>query len=140
MAVVAPAGPFDRESFDKGLAVLASRYTPVFDDALFESHRYLAGSDASRGSQLQRALDDQSIRGVFAARGGYGAMRLLPLNFTTPKIIAGFSDITALHLAAQKHGWQSLHAPVLTQLGKQPAEVVERMFATLEGKIGRAHV
>ncbi len=134
VAVVAPAGPFDRESFDKGLAVLASRYTPVFDDTLFEAHRYLAGTDASRGSQLQRALDDHSIRGVFAARGGYGAMRLLPLNFTTPKIIAGFSDITALHLAAQKHGWQSLHAPVLTQLGKQPAEVVERMFATLEGR------
>ena len=72
---------------------------------------------------------------MFAARGGYGAMRLLPsLRFTTPKLLVGFSDVTALHLAAQKHGWRSVHAPVLTQLGKQPTDVVERLFAVLEGQ------
>jgi muramoyltetrapeptide carboxypeptidase len=135
VAVVAPSGPFDRPSFDKGLEVLARRYQPVFTDRLFETHRYLAGTDASRGSELQQALADDTIRAVFAARGGYGAMRLLPsLRFTTPKLLVGFSDVTALHLAAQQHGWRSLHAPVLTQLGKQPAEVVERLFALLEGQ------
>lgn len=132
---MAPAGPFEREPFDAGLAVLSSRYTPVFDARLFEAHRYLAGVDASRGAQLQRALGDDSLHGIFAARGGYGAMRLLPLlRFSTPKLIAGFSDVTALHLAAQQQGWRSLHAPVLTQLGKQPPEVIERFFALLEGR------
>ena len=132
---MAPAGPFEREPFDAGLAVLSSRYTPVFDARLFEAHRYLAGVDASRGAQLQRALGDDSLHGIFAARGGYGAMRLLPLlRFSTPKLVAGFSDVTALHLAAQQQGWRSLHAPVLTQLGKQPPEVIERFFALLEGR------
>ena len=135
VAVVAPSGPFDRPSFDKGLEVLARRYRPVFTERLFETHRYLAGTDASRGAELQQALADDGIRAVFAARGGYGAMRLLPsLRFTTPRLVVGFSDVTALHLAAQRHGWRSLHAPVLTQLGKQPADVVERLFALLEGQ------
>lgn len=135
VAVVAPAGPFDRPSFDKGLEVLARRYTPVFTDALFESHRYLAGTDASRAAQLQAALDDASCTAVFAARGGYGAMRLLPsMKLGAPKWLVGFSDITALHCAAQVKGWQSLHAPVLTQLGKQSPEVIAQCFALLEGQ------
>jgi muramoyltetrapeptide carboxypeptidase len=135
VAVVAPSGPFDRASFDKGLEVVARRYQPVFTERLFESHRYLAGTDASRAAELQRALDDEGLRAIFAARGGYGAMRLLPsLTFKQPTWLCGFSDTTALHLAAQRQGWRSLHAPVLTQLGKQPADVVERLFAILEGR------
>lgn len=135
VAVVAPAGPFDRESFQVGVQVLARRYRPSFDDGLFSATRYLAGDDARRGAELQRALDDDSVRAVFAARGGYGVMRLLPgLRFDgrRPKPLVGFSDLTALHAAAQRAGWRSLHAPVLTQLGRQAADVQERLFALLE--------
>lgn len=135
VAVVAPAGPFDRPSFEKGLALVAARYQPVFDERLFATHRYLAGTDEARLAQLQAALDDDSLRAVFAARGGYGAMRLLPkLQLRAPKHLVGFSDVTALHLAAQRQGWQSLHAPVLTQLGKQSPELVSRVFDALEGR------
>lgn len=135
VAVVAPSGPFDRPSFEKGLEVLARRYQPVFTERLFETHRYLAGTDDARAAELQRALDDDALRAVFTARGGYGAMRLLPtLRLSTPKLVVGFSDATALHLAAQKQGWRSVHGPVLTQLGRQPAEVVDRLFAVLEGQ------
>lgn len=136
VAVVAPAGPFDRPSFERGLEVLRGRYQPVFSERLFDTHRYLAGTDAVRGGDLQQALDDSSIKAIFAARGGYGAMRLLP-SLKLPessKWLVGFSDITALHLAAQEKGWQSLHAPVLTQLGKQSPEVVAHFFDALEGK------
>lgn len=132
---MAPSGPFDRPTFERGLALVAARYRATFDERLFATHRYLAGTDDARLAQLQAALDDAEVRAIFAARGGYGAMRLLPrLRFTTPKHLVGFSDVTALHLAAQRHGWQSLHAPVLTQLGKQPADVVARVFAALEGR------
>jgi len=62
-------------------------------------------------------------------------MRLLPsLRFSSPKLIVGFSDFTALHCGAQQHGWRSLHGPVLTQLGKQSNEVIDRLYALLEGK------
>ena len=133
VAVVAPSGPFDRPSFEKGLELLSRRYQPVFTERIFEAHRYLAGTDVARSAELQAALDDDGLRAVFAARGGYGAMHLLPsLKLSTPKWLVGFSDFTALHGAAQKHGWRSVHAPVLTQLGKQSAEVVERLFQLLE--------
>lgn len=135
VAVVAPSGPFDRPSFEKGLEVLSRRYQPVFTERLFSAHRYLAGTDEARQAELQAALDDDSLRAVFAARGGYGAMRLLPsLRLGTPKHLVGFSDFTALHCVAQSKGWRSLHAPVLTQLGKQPADVIDRLFALLESQ------
>lgn len=134
IAVVAPSGPFDRQSFDQGLAVLVSRYQARFEEGLFSTERYLAGNDARRLAELQRALDDGQVKAVFAARGGYGAMRLLPrLNWpAAPKLLVGFSDITALHAAGQLAGWKTLHAPVLTQLGKQPPAVRERLFSLLE--------
>jgi muramoyltetrapeptide carboxypeptidase len=135
VAVVAPASAFDRESFDAGLRVLAARYRPVFDEGLFARARYLAGNDARRHDELEAALADDRVRGVFAARGGYGMIRLLPklrVGGLAPKPVVGFSDLTALHLALQAAGWVSVHGPVLTQLGRQPDEVIGRLFDLLE--------
>ena len=137
VAVVAPSGPFDRESFDKGLSLLKARYQPRYSEGLFSAERYLAGNDARRLAELQGALDDPSVKAIFAARGGYGAMRLLPkLKWpAAPKLLIGFSDVTALHGAAAARGWKTVHAPVLTQLGKQPPEVLARFFALLESPL-----
>ncbi len=139
VAVVAPAGPFDRPSFEAGLRILAERYRPVFDPGLFARARYLAGDDARRLDELTAALADESVQAVFAARGGYGSLRLLARLWPKlqgagfrPKPVIGFSDITALHLAVQAAGWTSIHGPVLTQLGAQPRAVADRLFALLE--------
>ena len=134
VAVIAPAGPFDRPSFEKGLAVVQRRYAPSFDPGIFSTHRYLAGDDARRLQELRAATAKEAI---FCARGGYGAHRLirsLKAGDVRPQALVGFSDITALHALWQCAGYRSLHAPVLTQLGNQPAEVVERLFATLESE------
>jgi muramoyltetrapeptide carboxypeptidase len=132
VAVAAPSGPFDRPSFEKGLAVLAARYQPVVRPDIFSTHRYLAGDDTRRLAELRDAL---RLPAVFCARGGYGAMRLLP-SLTPSEFpalpLVGFSDITALHAGCALAGHRSAHAPVLTQLGNQPAEVVERLWALLE--------
>ena len=132
---MAPAGSFDRPSFEAGLKLLAHRYQPVYDEGIFDTDRYLAGSDARRLAELAAALGDPRLRGVFCARGGYGVMRLLPrISFgaISPKPVVGFSDITALHLSLQAAGWVSFHGPVLTQLGRQSKEVAERLFQVLE--------
>src|SRR5262249_31545829 len=71
----------------------------------------------------------------FAARGGYGAMRLLAklrIEGVAPRLLVGFSDITALHAALQAAGWVSIHGPVVLQLRSQPPAVVERLLALLE--------
>lgn len=135
LGVVAPSGPFDREKFEKGLAVLAGRYRVEVAPEAGESFRYLAGPDESRARSLQRCLDDAEVGAIIAARGGYGAMRLLEvLNPKRAATVVGFSDVTALHLAWQARRWRSVHGPVVTQLGAQPSDVVTRTFDLLEGR------
>lgn len=107
MAVVAPSGPVDQALLSAGCEILrrwgldvtcAPHVTARHDDL-----PYLAGSDADRAQDLQRAWLDPSIDAVMCARGGYGAQRVIDLldwaamSQAAPKIFAGSSDITALH-------------------------------------------
>jgi muramoyltetrapeptide carboxypeptidase len=136
VAVIAPASAFDRASFESGLALVGARYDVHYRPAIFERRRYLAGSDDRRLGELTEALLDPAIRGVFCARGGYGATRLLArlaaLAPATPKPLVGFSDITALHMWLQSRGVMSIHGPVLTQLGLLPEATRQRLFHLLE--------
>ena len=137
VAVIAPASAFDRPSFEAGLALIAERYRTAYGPGVFERHRYLAGDDARRLGELTAALGDPDVRAVFCARGGYGAMRLLARLAAAsppspPKLLVGFSDITALHLWLQGLGRISVHGPVLTQLGRLPPGTCERLFSVLE--------
>ena len=142
VTVVAPAGPVERESLEAGLRVLAGRYEATWDLALLSRARYLAGDDARRAGELCDALGDPLVKGVIAARGGYGSLRLLPRLWPAPlrdgsppghsKLLVGFSDITALHCALQAMGQVSVHGPSVNQLATQPHAVVERFFALLE--------
>ena len=135
VTVVAPAGPFDRDALQAGVAVLEQRYAVRLAPGVFSHQRYLAGSDARRLAELTTALADPQCEGIFCARGGYGAMRLLrglEGVMPAPKPVVGFSDITALHAWLQRNGLVSLHGPVLTQLGKLDTPTHERLFALLE--------
>jgi len=138
VAIIAPSGPFDRESFEAGLAPLEQRYRLQYDARLFERYRYLAGEDSRRLGELLTALQDPEVKAIFCARGGYGAMRLLPglAAALSPgagsKPLVGFSDITAVHLWLQSRGMVSIHGPVVTQLGRQNETSHQRLFALLE--------
>ncbi|HEY6483422.1 MAG TPA: LD-carboxypeptidase [Steroidobacteraceae bacterium] len=140
---MAPAGPFERPSFDAGLACLAERYRVQYTPGIFERQRYLAGEDARRLAELNSALADPAIQAVFCARGGYGAMRLLAKLAPPPermKPLVGFSDITALHFWCQRHGFVSIHGPVLTQLGSQTPQSHARLFSLLESELPAAPI
>ena len=135
--MIAPASGFEREAFEAGLALIRRRYRAEHDPGLFERQRYLAGSDARRRAELQAALADPGIRAVFCVRGGYGATRLLGQLAAgalggPPKLLVGFSDITALHLWLQAHGRISIHGPVLTQLPRLGPAACARLFELLE--------
>ena len=90
--------------------------TKTYGD-LYRQHGYLAGDDDTRAEELMTAFSDPEIAAIFPARGGNGVTRLLDLldyNHIRkhPKIVAGFSDITALHLALQSQtGLVTFHSP-----------------------------
>lgn len=136
IAVVSPSSPVDRELVTRGVARLAERYRPVVDAHVYDAERYLAGPDAVRAKALRAALTEPETRAVFCARGGSGAGRLLPLldlASTPPRLLIGFSDVTALHGALQRLGRTSVHGPVVTQAAEQPQSVLDRLFQLLEG-------
>jgi muramoyltetrapeptide carboxypeptidase len=118
IALVAPASATEPELAASAIANLeALGYrTRVFGE-LATHHGYLSASDTERAVHLQRAIEDPEVKLVLAVRGGYGVGRMLEhLDFTplrwAPKLIAGFSDITALHAAVWKTcGLISFHSP-----------------------------
>ncbi len=94
-------------------------------DTLFGDDLLCANSDKMRFQHLKNALYAEDSRYIWVLRGGYGVTRLLSmLNEldppTTPKILIGFSDITALHIFLnQKWGWPTLHSCGARQIAQQ---------------------
>ena len=84
---------------------------------ILSRHGYLAGTDAERAAAINAMFADRAIKAIFAVRGGWGSARILPhLDFDlirrNPKLLIGFSDITALHLAlAARTDCPSIHGP-----------------------------
>ena len=138
--VVAPAGPFDPEPFERGLSVLRDRLglTPRMRQDVGARSGYLAGDDGRRLAEWLEAASDPEARAVWCARGGYGAMRLLPRLEAArllhpPRVVVGFSDITALHVALNRAGLVTVHGPVVTQLGSLAPAALDHLEALLFG-------
>jgi muramoyltetrapeptide carboxypeptidase len=136
--VVAPSSPFDPDAFERGVARLRERYDVRLDESIFARRGFLAGDDARRSAELLRALRDPSVAAIVAARGGYGATRLLPDIAVQEvreggKLLVGFSDVTALHATWSRAGLRSLHAPMVASLGRATPEKVRRWMAAVEG-------
>jgi muramoyltetrapeptide carboxypeptidase len=83
---------------------------------------YLAGSDEQRLADLNGLLRDREVDALWFARGGYGTARLLDrVDWRAlrrrPKLLIGFSDLTALFCPAIRHGAVCIHGPVVTEMG-----------------------
>jgi muramoyltetrapeptide carboxypeptidase len=80
-------------------------------------HGYLANTDEKRAADVTAMFADPDVRAIFAVRGGWGSARLLPyidwkIVRANPKLLIGFSDITALHMAIAAHGgFTTIHGP-----------------------------
>ena len=108
---------------------------------------YLAGCDAQRLADLHAAFADDEVQTIVCLRGGYGCMRLLDridigLIQRCPKLLVGYSDITALHELLQRAGVPSLHAPMpasdLVRDGHE--DDAEAFFALLFGGLAQGAV
>ena len=110
IGIIAPASPQrDPKRLERGIRYLESLgHTVVVGDHVHARHGgYLAGTDAERSADLEAMFADNRIDAIFCSRGGYGSARLLDqLDYRLirrhPKILVGFSDITALQMALWK--------------------------------------
>lgn len=125
VALVSPAGPVAEARVEAAVRELTSwGLRPRIYPHALDNIGFLAGSDADRISDLNDALADPEIRAVLCNRGGYGVQRILgQLDYDAvrrdPKLVVGFSDITALHAALWNHtGLATVHGPVAAQLEK----------------------
>lgn len=148
--VCSPAGPVTPEILKPGIELLEQwGLDVVVDEAIYQRrppYGYLAGDDQMRHRALMRAWRHPGCRAIICSRGGYGAMRLLPMLdldelVDNPKLFVGFSDITALHLyLAGIGGLATLHGPVVKSLrmhtGDDPHQsgqrLKEALFATTD--------
>jgi muramoyltetrapeptide carboxypeptidase len=134
IGIVAPAGPYDPDQLEQGLAVLTSLgYATKLPDGLSRPDGFLAGPDLHRAAFVNAFFADNDVKGIICARGGYGSMRLLNLLDyeairNNPKVFVGFSDITALHSAINDRcGLVTFHGPVVTSLSKADPETVHSL-------------
>lgn len=125
IGIIAPAGPVTQSELQPGLNLLASfGYKVIPAPHLYHRLGYMAGDDDVRLQDLHSMFDNNNIKAIFCARGGYGTLRLLDrINYDlicrNPKIIVGYSDITALLLAIYKQtGLVTFHGPVVKELSK----------------------
>ena len=129
IGIVAPAGPFDRQTFLRGTRIIEDMGFQIFiPPGLFEKNRYLAGSDHHRVQFVNQLFADSSIDAIICARGGYGSMRILPmldydLIQDNPKVFIGFSDITSLlSVLLTRCNLVTFHGPVVTSLADASEE------------------
>jgi muramoyltetrapeptide carboxypeptidase len=143
VAVVAPSGPVAEERLQAGLDLLRGwDLDPVVAPHVLDRHSalgHLAGTDADRAADLQRAWCDRTVDAVLCARGGYGAQRIVDLldweamRAAGPKVFVGFSDATTLHEAfAVRLGLVTLYGPVAAGVDFiKNARAQEHLKATL---------
>ncbi|MBE8713407.1 S66 peptidase family protein [Sphingobacterium hungaricum] len=108
VAIVCPAS-FVRGTVDIAVKTLESWGLEVqIGKTVTSAYHQFAGDDALRAKDLQDALDDDSVKAVFAGRGGYGTVRIIDaIDFSNfkknPKWLIGFSDITVLHSHVERN-------------------------------------
>lgn len=138
VGIAAPASPFDREAFLRGVrAIEAAGYRVRYGEGIFSRDGYLAGSDRRRAGELMGLFADSHVRAIFCARGGYGSQRILSLLDPRvvgahPKIFLGYSDLTALHaFLGETCGLATFHGPLVTEMGLMDPPALRALFAAL---------
>jgi len=123
VAIVSTARKVTAEELAPAVQALTSWGLDVtLGESVGSAHHQFAGDDELRRRDFQRQLDDDGVRAILCARGGYGTARFVDeLDFTAfqahPKWVAGFSDITVLNCHLLQLGVASIHGLMPFQFG-----------------------
>ena len=142
VVIISPAGNIDREIAERGAQILRNLgFIVEIGHNAFEHEGVFAGSDSLRAADMQRALNDKSVKAIFFSRGGYGSVRTHTLLnwssfFKKPKWLIGFSDITVFHAFLSNHKIASMHGVMTAwfEKGGSLTDSFTEMVELLRGK------
>ncbi len=141
VAIVSTARKVSDAEIQPAVDILSSwRLKTVFRKNLFNQQNQFAGSDNERLADFQNALDDNNIKAILFARGGYGTIRIIDgVNWSgfqkSPKWLVGFSDITVIQSHILTHcNAESLHAPMAFNFKKASSESLDALKRILMGE------
>jgi len=114
----------------------------VFGINLFQEEDQFSGTVEQRTADLQGMIDDNSIKAILCARGGYGTVQIIDsIDFTNLKInskwIVGYSDVTVLHSHLNNLGIASLHATMPINFKSNTKESLSSLKNSLFGNLNR---
>ncbi|MEI6456035.1 MAG: LD-carboxypeptidase [bacterium] len=141
VGIVSPSRSITFEEVHPTIKVLQKfGYEVVLGSHVFSRQNQFAGPDEHRKNDFQQMLDDDSIRAIICARGGYGAVRIIDnLDFSRfirhPKWIVGYSDITVFHSHIHSCcGVETIHATMPKNIVSEiPDDSVRSMVNALCG-------
>jgi len=144
IGLVCPAGSMPVEKISECIRVLNEDwgFTTKVGITIGQQYHYFSGTDEERLEDFQHMLDDDNVKAILCARGGYGLSRIIDkidfTNFkTNPKWIIGFSDVTILHSHIYRnYNISTLHAPMANAFNEEgyKNEFVQSLRHILEGK------
>lgn len=139
IGIIAPAKRIKYEDIIFAIQLLESwGLEIVFSKNIFGEYYQFSGTADQRQEDLQEMLDDNAIKAILCARGGYGCVQYVDkLDFTNflknPKWLVGFSDVTVLLAKLLSLEIMSLHAPMPAMFQKNTSESLERLRKCLFG-------
>ena len=125
--VIAPSSSLSRvweTAYDKALSYLTDKgFKVTFSKNSREMNEFKSSSIKSRVDDVHEAFADKNVKTIITAIGGFNVNQILPyldyeLIKANPKILCGYSDITALlHAVYVKTGLVTYHGPHFSTFG-----------------------
>ncbi len=146
VGILATARKIDLATIEPGIKLLESwGLKVVIGKTIGKEQNQLAGADWQRATDFQEMLDNPTIKAIWAAKGGYGTVRIVDrVNFTDfkkkPKWIIGFSDMTVLHSHINNMDIGTLHAIMAISAKTATPEAIESFRKALFGEKLEYHI
>jgi len=117
----------------------------VIGKTIGKEDNQLAGPDWQRATDLQEMLDNPKIKAIWAAKGGYGTVRIIDrIDFSNfkkkPKWICGFSDVTVLHSHINNMGIETIHSLMAVSAKTASPEAISTFHKALFGEPLEYHI
>jgi len=139
VAIVTTARKIDREDIQKAIELLENwGLNIVVGKTIGKADHQFGGTDADRITDFQEAMNNDAIKAIWCARGGYGTVRIIDaLDFSAflknPKWVVGFSDVTALHSHIHNLGIRTIHGLMPITVESSTPEALVSLENTLFG-------